>query len=38
MKNQPANYCTACYNGDYRIDVEHPVTEEVAGPQMRIFG
>lgn len=38
MKNQPANYCTACYNGDYRIDVEHPVTDEVAGPQMRIFG
>jgi phage major head subunit gpT-like protein len=24
-----AHYCTACYNGDYRIDIDHPVTEQV---------
>jgi amidophosphoribosyltransferase len=37
--NRPAaSYCTACYSGDYRLDPEHPVTEEVAGRQLRIFG
>lgn len=29
MKHAPEEYCTACYSGDYRIDVRHPVTEEV---------
>lgn len=23
------HYCTACYSGDYRIDIEHPTTEQV---------
>jgi len=23
------HYCTACYSGDYRIDVEHPVTKGI---------
>jgi amidophosphoribosyltransferase len=32
------SYCTACYSGDYRLDPEHPITEEVAGPQLRMFG
>jgi amidophosphoribosyltransferase len=32
------SYCTACYSGDYRLDVEHPVTTEVSGSQLRIFG
>ncbi len=28
--NKPAaHYCTACYSGDYRIDIEHPTTEQV---------
>jgi amidophosphoribosyltransferase len=37
--NRPApSYCTACYSGDYRLDPDHPVTEEVAGRQLRIFG
>lgn len=38
MRLDGANYCTACYDGDYRIDVEHPVTDQVIEPdQMRIF-
>jgi amidophosphoribosyltransferase len=36
--SRPAqHYCTACFSGDYRIDVEHPTTDEVASPQMRMF-
>lgn len=32
------SYCTACYDGDYRIDVEHPVTEHVIeSDQLQIF-
>ncbi len=27
-----AHYCTACYSGDYRIDVEHPTAREVMEP------
>jgi len=26
MKQDPASYCTACYSGDYRIDIDHPRT------------
>ncbi|MEZ6242984.1 MAG: amidophosphoribosyltransferase [Phycisphaerales bacterium] len=29
MKHPAAAYCTACYSGDYRIDVEHPRTDQV---------
>ena len=29
MRDAPEQYCTACYSGDYRIDVEHPQTGEV---------
>jgi amidophosphoribosyltransferase len=29
MVHEPASYCTACYSGEYRIDVEHPTTGEV---------
>lgn len=32
-----AHWCTACYSGDYRIDVEHPSTDEVLTPQLRMF-
>jgi amidophosphoribosyltransferase len=37
--NRPGErYCTACYSGDYRLDPEHPVTEEVVEPeQVRLF-
>ncbi len=40
--NRPAgSWCTACYSGDYRLDVEHPTTEEIVPPpltqQQRIF-
>jgi amidophosphoribosyltransferase len=31
------NYCTACYSGDYRLDPEHPVSDELATSQMRMF-
>lgn len=29
MKHSSTEYCTACYSGDYRIDVDHPTTEQV---------
>jgi amidophosphoribosyltransferase len=29
MKHDKASYCTACYSGDYRVDVEHPRTDQV---------
>lgn len=39
MSRPAAHYCTACYSGDYRIDVEHPVTEiAIDSEQMRMFG
>ncbi len=31
------SYCTACYTGDYRLDVDHPVTDEIVSTQMRMF-
>lgn len=38
--NRPAaHYCTACYSGDYRIDIQHPTTEEVVeADQLKMFG
>lgn len=27
--NPPEHYCTACYSGEYRIDIEHPLTKEI---------
>lgn len=39
MGRPAEHYCTACYSGDYRIDVEHPETGEVLEhEQMRMFG
>ena len=29
MNHPPESYCTACFSGDYRIDIKHPVTERV---------
>jgi len=33
----PADYCTACYSGDYRLDPEHPQTGVVIDEQMKMF-
>jgi amidophosphoribosyltransferase len=33
----PEHWCTACYSGDYRLDPDHPVTDEVATRQMQMF-
>ena len=29
MDHDPESWCTACFSGDYRIDVEHPITDRV---------
>ncbi|MEZ6233750.1 MAG: amidophosphoribosyltransferase [Phycisphaerales bacterium] len=31
VKHAPENYCTACYDGDYRLDPDHPTTGIVTG-------
>lgn len=28
-KGDARDYCTGCFSGDYRVDVEHPLTEDV---------
>ncbi|MFK7883004.1 MAG: amidophosphoribosyltransferase [Phycisphaerales bacterium] len=33
MKHESAGYCTACFSGDYRIDVDHPITGEVVSKE-----
>jgi amidophosphoribosyltransferase len=39
MQRPAEHYCTACYSGDYRLDPEHPITEEVVEPeQVKLFG
>jgi amidophosphoribosyltransferase len=36
--HKPArHYCTACYDGNYRIDVEHPSMDEVGTRQLKMF-
>ena len=37
VKRPRADYCTACYSGDYRIDVEHPTVERAIEPQLKMF-
>lgn len=38
MERPPQSYCTACYSGDYRLDVDHPTTEHVIeNDQMKMF-
>lgn len=27
--HSPEDYCTGCFSGDYRVDIEHPTTEEI---------
>ncbi|MBS0197741.1 MAG: amidophosphoribosyltransferase [Planctomycetes bacterium] len=39
MKRPGEHYCTACYSGDYRLDPEHPITEQVIETkQVKMFG
>ncbi len=28
-RHSPEDYCTGCFSGDYRVDIDHPTTEEV---------
>jgi amidophosphoribosyltransferase len=38
MDHPAESWCTACYSGDYRIDIEHPVTDQVlARAQLAMF-
>lgn len=38
MQRPGKHYCTACYSGDYRLDPDHPTTEEVIeGGQVKMF-
>ncbi|MBL8757854.1 MAG: amidophosphoribosyltransferase [Phycisphaerae bacterium] len=36
VRHAPADYCSACFSGDYRIDIDHPTTGEVVGSQLRM--
>lgn len=29
MRSPGSEYCTACFSGEYRLDIEHPTTEQV---------
>lgn len=31
------HYCTACYSGDYRLDPEHPVSDELVISQLKLL-
>jgi len=37
MHRPSRDYCTACYSGDYRVDVDHPTTTEILMPQATVF-
>lgn len=37
VNRDPSSYCTACYSGEYRLDPDHPVSDEIAGTQLRMF-
>lgn len=38
VKHPPGTYCTACFDGDYRLDPDHPTTGVVTGSgQERLF-
>ncbi len=38
MNQSPEHYCTGCFSGDYRVDIDHPVACEVATKsQMSMF-
>lgn len=37
MKRPGGHYCTACYSGQYRLDVEHPSADDRLSPQLTMF-
>jgi amidophosphoribosyltransferase len=37
VRHPARDYCTACFSGDYRIDIDHPTTGEVVSSQLRMF-
>lgn len=37
MHRDGSHYCTACYTGEYRIDVDHPTTDEAVTAQLNMF-
>ena len=37
LKHQSEHYCTACWTGQYRMDVQHPTTEEVVSSQTQMW-
>lgn len=37
MSRDQSSYCTACYTGDYRLDPDHPITDELATGQLSMF-
>jgi amidophosphoribosyltransferase len=38
VRHAPESYCTACFDGDYRLDPDHPTTGVVTGTgQERLF-
>ena len=38
MQRSPEHYCTACYSGEYRLDINHPIAGgEVIGEQLPMF-
>jgi amidophosphoribosyltransferase len=38
MKHGAANYCSGCYSGEYRLDINNPVTEEAdVASQLKMF-
>lgn len=37
MKRPGHSYCTACYSGDYRLDIDHPSSGNVGSSQLAMF-
>ena len=37
VKHPAESYCTACYSGDYRLDPEHPVSDELVTSQLKLI-
>ena len=37
MNHAPEQYCTACFSGAYRVDIDHPVACEVATKSQMIM-
>jgi phage major head subunit gpT-like protein len=39
MQRPGEHYCTACYSGEYRLDPDHPLCDDVdvEGEQLKMF-